>query len=144
MAGIIEFLKPTVMNPLHGCKIMRIRGFTLIEVMVALAVFAIVSVALLNNSTSTLRQSAIIQERTVATWLAEDQITALRIRQRTEENFPGAGKDRVIVESAGISWDIETQIENTENDFVRRVVVRVYRDSSEEPTSELVGFLGRH
>ena len=120
------------------------RGFTLIEVMVALAVFAIVSVALVGNSTSTLRQSGIIQDRTVATWLAQDQIATLRMRRRSEENFPALGTDRVLLESAGVKWDIETEIESTENDYVRRVTVRVYRDSAQEATSELVGFLGRH
>ena len=133
-----------VMSLFFGSMIMRNRGFTLIEVMVSLAVFAIVSVALVGNSASTLRQASIIQDRTVATWLAEDQITTLRMRQRNEENFPGPGKDRLFMESAGVSWDIETEIEATENDYVRRVVVRVYRDSAEEPTSELIGFLGRH
>ena len=119
------------------------RGFTLIEVMVALAVFAIVSVALVGNSISTIRQAAIIQDRTVATWLAENQITDLRIRKRTSENFPKIGTDRIFLETGGARWDIETEIEPTENDYVRRVTVRVYRDSEQEPASELVGFLGR-
>ena len=132
------------MNHLSGLKIMSVRGFTLIEVMVALSVFAIVSVALVANSTSTIRQTGIIRERTVATWLAEDQITALRMRRRSEENFPVLGTNRVLLESAGVRWDIETEIESTENDYVRRVTVRVYRDSTQEVASELVGFLGRH
>ena len=132
------------MNHSSGLKIMRVRGFTLIEVMVALSVFAIVSVALVANSTSTIRQTGIIRERTVATWLAEDQITALRMRRRSEENFPVLGTNRVLLESAGVRWDIETEIESTENDYVRRVTVRVYRDSTQEVASQLVGFLGRH
>ena len=132
------------MNHLSGLKIMRVRGFTLIEVMVALSVFAIVSVALVANSTSTIRQTGIIRERTVATWLAEDQITALRMRRRSEENFPVLGTNRALLESAGVRWDIESEIESTENDYVRRVTVRVYRDSTQEVASELVGFLGRH
>ena len=123
---------------------MRDKGFTLIEVMVALAVFAVVSVALVGNSTSTLRQAGIIQGRTVATWLAEDELTTLRMRRRSEENFPDLGTNRELVEIAGVEWYIETEIESTENDYVRRVTVRIYRDSAEEPTSELIGFLGRY
>ena len=123
---------------------MRDKGFTLIEVMVALAVFAVVSVALVGNSTSTLREAGIIQDRTVATWLAEDELTTLRMQRRSEENFPDLGTNRELVEIAGVEWYIETEIESTENDYVRRVTVRIYRDSAEEPTSELIGFLGRY
>ena len=123
---------------------MRDKGFTLIEVMVALAVFSVVSVALVGNSTSTLRQAGIIQDRTVATWLAEDELTTLRMRRRSEETFPDAVTNRELVQIAGVEWDIETEIESTENDYVRRVTVRIYRDSAEEPTSELIGFLGRY
>ena len=74
-----------------GVRMMVGKGFTLVEVMVALAVFAIVSVALVGNSMSTLRQAGIIQDRTLATWLAEDEITKLRMQPRSQENFHGLG-----------------------------------------------------
>lgn len=120
------------------------RGFTLLEVMVALAVFAVVSVALVGNSASTIRQAGMIQERTVATWLAEDRMTGLRIVPRSDETFPGVGTEREIIEMAGVEWDVETEIESTENDDVRRVTVRVYRETNDEPTARLTGFLGRY
>ena len=119
-------------------------GFTLLEVMVALAVFAVVSVALVGNSASTLRQAGIIQERTVATWIAEDELTKLRILPRDDENFPGVGTSRNVIEMASYEWDVETEVESTENDFVRRVTVRVYKETDDEPTAELIGFLGRY
>lgn len=127
-----------------GDQMMKDKGFTLIEVMVALAVFAIVSVALVGNSTSTLRQAGVIQDRTVATWLAEDELTALRMQRRSDETFPVPGTSRDVMEIGGAAWDIETEIEATENDYVRRITVRVYRATETEPTSELVGFLGRY
>ena len=50
------------------------RGFTLVEVMIALVVFSVVSVALVRNTTQSLRQAGMIQEKTIAWWLAENQM----------------------------------------------------------------------
>ena len=128
---------------LNGRK-MTERGFTLLEVMVALAVFAVVAVALVGNSASTLKQAGMIQERTVATWLAEDKLTSLRVLPKTDEDFPGVGTNRDTIEMGDVEWDIETEVESTENDYVRRITVRVYRESDDEPTARLTGFLGRY
>ena len=120
------------------------RGFTLLEVMVALAVFAIVSVALVGNASSSLRQAGAIRDHTVAWWLAENHMTSLRIQPRTEENFPRAGTGREVIEMDEGAWEIETRVETTENDFVRRITVAVYREQAEDPVAELTGVLGRH
>ena len=127
-----------------GVRMMVGKGFTLVEVMVALAVFAIVSVALVGNSMSTLRQAGIIQDRTLATWLAEDEITKLRLQPRNQENFPRPGTLRQTSEIGRVEWSIEIEIEESENDDIQRVTVRVYRATESEPTTELVGFLGRY
>ncbi len=127
-----------------GVRMMVGKGFTLVEVMVALAVFAIVSVALVGNSMSTLRQAGIIQDRTLATWLAEDEITKLRMQPRSQESFPRPGILRQTSEIGRVEWSIEIEIEESENDDIQRVTVRVYRATESEPTTELVGFLGRY
>jgi hypothetical protein len=42
------------------------------------------------------------------------------------------------------SWDVETTVEATENDYVRRIVISVYRENQEDAKARLVGFLGRY
>ncbi len=120
------------------------RGFTLVEVMVALAVFAVVSVALVRNTTQSLRQAGMIQEKTIAWWLAEDQMAGLRMLERSDTNYPSVGVSREVVETGDTSWEVETRIEATENEFVRRVVISVHKESLDVSSAELVGFLGRY
>ena len=102
------------------------------------------SVALVRNTTQSLRQAGQIQEKTIAWWLAENQMSALRMLERSDNNFPSVGVSREVIETGDVSWEVETDIESTENDFVRRVVVSVYRESNDVSSVELVGFLGRY
>jgi general secretion pathway protein I len=46
-------------------------GFTLIEIMIALAVFAVVSAALVRNAAVAVRQTGILEDRTLGIWVAE-------------------------------------------------------------------------
>ena len=119
-------------------------GFTLIEVMVALVVFSVVSVALVKNTTTSLRQSGMIEDRTIAWWLAENEMTSLRMLPRTDDSYPNSGTSREVVELDDTSWDVEMTVEVTENDYVRRIVINVYRENQEDAKARLVGFLGRY
>ncbi|MDG1207506.1 MAG: type II secretion system minor pseudopilin GspI [Pseudomonadales bacterium] len=76
-------------------------GFTLLEVMIALAIFAVVSGALIRNAAQTVSQTAIVQQRTVAYWVAENQLNETRGQPRTEDSFPRLGSDRFNVTMAG-------------------------------------------
>ena len=126
---------------------MRIRvrsGFTLIEIMIALFVFSLVSVALMKNISLALQQSSRVETRVESWWLAENHMTRLRMMPRSAENFPSEGTSRESIRLGDKEWEVEVEIQDTENDNVRRVVVRVYEDFPDEVSSELVGFLGRH
>lgn len=122
----------------------RTRGFTLIEVMVALAIFTVVAVTLVKTATLSVRHAGLIEDRSTAWWLAENEITKLRLMERTDDNFPRVGSDRTTVDLASGSWELETQIESTENELVRRVTVLAFRSGIEQPVVEVVSFIGRY
>jgi general secretion pathway protein I len=120
-------------------------GFTLIEVMIALAIFAIVSTTLIKNATQTVSQSRIIQERSMAQWIADSEMQTLRLQPRTLENFPSQGTDRISQTMGGREWQVEVDIRATENELVRRVEIIVFDEQDlDTPLANLSGFLGRY
>ena len=121
------------------------RGFTLIEIMIAVAVFAAASAALVKNAALTVKQTGMIRDKTVAYWIAENQLAVYRAAPREQDSFPGAGTDRSPVTMAGTDWEVVTEIASTENDNVRRIEVSVYRDENlDDPVATLAGFIGRY
>ncbi|XOV88671.1 MAG: type II secretion system minor pseudopilin GspI [Pseudomonadota bacterium] len=119
-------------------------GFTLIEIMIAVAVFAVVAAVLIKSTATTARQTALLQDKTIAGWLAENQLAQLRIAPRDPTTFPAAGRNRFSVSMAGRDWEVMVDVQNTENTNVRRVEVAVYReDDLGDPVRSLTGFVGR-
>ncbi|WP_248805727.1 type II secretion system minor pseudopilin GspI [Pseudomonas sp. MWU13-2100] len=55
-------------------------GFTLLEVMIALAIFALLAATVLSASQFVVRQGGTLQERLFATWLADNQLNELRLQ----------------------------------------------------------------
>ncbi len=123
----------------------RTAGFTLLEVMIALAVFAVVSAALVRNAAVAVRQTTIIEERSLGIWVAENQLSQMRIQVRSDENYPALGTNRYAVNLADRDWEVVVKIAATENADIRRVEVAV--SAAQEPdqvVADLAGFLGRY
>jgi len=123
----------------------RGRGFTLIEIMIALAIFAVVSAALIRNASLTVQQTGMIRERTLAWWVAENHLNELRSAPRTEQNYPSIGRDRVSVRMADRDWELLVEVKETENKNMRRIEITAYNENDlEAALVTLSGFLGRH
>ena len=125
-------------------KRIKNKGFTLIEVMISLFIFSIVSVAVIKNLSTAIRQSADLKDSLEARWVAEDYMTRMQMLPKTSENFPTAGFSRDISQVGDQRWEVEVEVQETENQSVRRIILKVYRGLSEENSAELIGFLGRY
>ena len=55
------------------------RGFTLLELLIALAILAIVSVAILGSGGDTARQLHGMEQSTLARWVAENEVAQMRL-----------------------------------------------------------------
>lgn len=97
------------------------RGFTLLEVMVALAVFAVLAVAVLSACQFVLNQSCALRERLFAGWLADNQLSELRLQP------PAVGQRRMARTFGGQSWTLLQQVEREREGGFLSVEIEVLR-----------------
>ncbi len=128
------------MNPHPGTLIGR--GFTLIEVLAALAVIALAMTALLASSARLAQQQQQLETLSFASWLADTVMTETRLK----EPFPAIGK-RDGQGSAGkyrFRWSMVVQA--TPEPAIRRMDLHVFpadTKNSAAPLYSLVGFAGK-
>lgn len=123
---------PTITSP-------RENGFTLLEVLVALAVLAFTLGAILKAGADNAAAVGYLRDKTFAHWVATDKITELRL----EPAWPSTGERRGETEFADATWRWTSKVEETPDDRVRRVTVRVMREDDRTPLIERVGYLPR-
>ena len=122
----------------------RQAGFTLLEIVITVAIFAVASTALLRNATNTVIQTTRVHDRTLGYWLAENELEQLRSAPRTEEFYPSVGIDRENVTMANRDWELRIEVESTENPDMRRVIVTVFAEEDlDVEVASLVGFIGK-
>lgn len=100
-------------------------GFTLIEVMVALIIFAVLSVTLLVRLGDNIRAEQYLESKTIASLIAENKLAELRIK----EEWSAVRDDTDTVNMAGLDWQVKTTVTDTPNDNLRRVDVQVGPDT---------------
>jgi general secretion pathway protein I len=117
----------------------RSKGFTLVEVLVALVVVVLGLAALMVAVSGTARTSSFLRDKTVAQWIALNRITEVRLNT----NKFGANTDTGELDFANRKWHYDTRYFNTNINSMKRVVVRVYAGDAKtkgNPIAETVGF----
>ena len=121
---------------------MRSRGFTLLEVLVALAVVALSLAALIKVASSNASNAAYLQEKTLAHWVGMNKIAELQVQHQ----WPDTGTQRGTVMLGGQEWRWVVKVQATPDQDVRRLDVSVQPDArrnEDHPAARLVAFLGR-
>ena len=97
------------------------RGFTLVEVLVALVIVAVGMAAVLGALNSAAQSTSYFRDKTFAQWVALNRIAEVRLqRQRVSE-----GKSKGDAELAGRKWRWEQEVTELDIPGVMRVDVRV-------------------
>ncbi len=112
----------------------------MIEVMVALTIIAISLGALLNTSGTQANSAGYLKRKTIAHWVAVNELTQLRI---TKE-FPGEGDKKGSTEMADKEWFWTRTTIKTEDKDARQIIFTVYADKERENNlSSLTGYANR-
>lgn len=124
----------------------RSGGFTLLEVLVALAIFAMVAASVLTATARSLQTASRLEDKTLAMWIADNRLTELQLAQSPVAD----GREQGELEFAGRRWQWQSEVEATSEPDMRRVTLwvapltdqRFATDLRERAVVSLNGFLG--
>jgi general secretion pathway protein I len=122
-------------------KSLNSSGFTLVEVVVALAIVAIGMFAVFKTIGDTAHNVAYLRDRSFAAWIADNRITEIRLASE----MPSVDETEGEVEFAGRQWHWVANVSQTQVENLRRIDVSVRREEDAEGTSlmKLSGFVGQ-
>lgn len=118
----------------------RQRGFTLLEVLIALAVLAVALAAAIKGISSHVGNITYLKERSLAHWVGMNALTELRVSGR----YPGAGEIKGDETLAGREFRWTIKVTEIEGGDVRRLDVRVVpEDDPARPLTTLIAYIGK-
>jgi len=113
------------------------RGFTLIEVLIALAVLAIALSAILHTVGQSTDLTMDLRDRYLALWVAQNRLATHQL----ERDWPSPDTTDGTTEMAGREWRWREQVSTTPEPALRRIEIEVRAAGSEGRLARLVGFL---
>lgn len=108
----------------------REKGMTLLEVLVALFIFAVAGTAILKATTDHLVNVQTVEEITFATYVANNQMT----RAHLDNQWPPRNNVRGSVEMAGRTWYWRRTVTNTNDEELRALEISVGLDENYQDT----------
>lgn len=118
------------------------RGFTLLEVLVALLVFGLIATAAAEVGSNYIASFERVRDKTLAGWVAENRINELRL----QDQLPSTSENSEDLDYGNYRWQVTTVVQGTAEPTMRRVEVSVakYPDGQSEAYSvhTLSAFLG--
>lgn len=118
----------------------RSAGFTLLEVLVALAVLAVALGAIIHAVTQSIGNVAALREQTFAGWVALNKVNAFLLDVAV---WPDEGSRKGTADLANRTWRWEARFSKTADPDLRRLELTVHAVESGPVLNQLVAFQGR-
>jgi general secretion pathway protein I len=97
------------------------KGFTLIEILVAVAILAVALAATTRAASLATDGTLETRHRLLATWAAQNRVAELRARRI----FPAVANTRLTTQQGGLGLVIDETVSDTPNPVIRRVDLAV-------------------
>lgn len=115
------------------------RGFTLVEVLVAVAVLAIAMAAIISAMARQADNAGYLRQKTIALWVAHNHLTELQLKPE----WPAIGRSEGKMEMSGVEWTWETVVVQAPGqEKLRRVDIKVRGPGQREGSAaQLTSFI---
>ncbi|MGP9669754.1 type II secretion system minor pseudopilin GspI [Pseudoalteromonas sp. AOP31-A2-14] len=119
----------------------KVRGFTLLEVMVALSICAMAGIAAMQATGEHINHLVSLEEQTYGSWVAENIMVEQRAKGKEWQGKNGAKGSEAM---AGVDWYWRQDVtETTDKSFVK-ITINVFSDEKlEYPVYELISYLNK-
>jgi general secretion pathway protein I len=118
----------------------RVDGFTLVEILVALAVLAIAVAAVEAAVSGYVNNAAYLRNRTLAHWVAMNKVAEMQV----SGDWPSPGKRHGESLMAAQQWSWQVTVSTTDDADVRRVDVNVFSEKdSKDALATMVAYVGK-
>jgi general secretion pathway protein I len=116
----------------------RIRGFTLIEVMVALVIVSLALAGVAASMGQMIDTASTMRERTFAGWIAQNKIAEMRLAGV----IPKVGESSGEVDYANTTWAWTANVSETGVENLLRIEVAVTYAGFDDTIRQVTGFIG--
>jgi len=117
----------------------RLRGFTLLEVMIALLVITLGMGAVITTTGESGWKSSHLRSSTIASWVAYNEIALYRASRAWNDTTRRSGE----VEMANAAWEWTMQSSATDDPSLRRLDVEVTIKDETAVRARVTGFIAR-
>lgn len=115
----------------------RAHGFTLIEILAAVAVLAIALAAIISGMARFADNAGYLKQKTLALWVAHNRLSELEL----EPAWPAEGRSDGESDMAGVKWKWFVEVKKTPDERLRRVDIRVQMTGREGDLAKLSSFI---
>ncbi|MEL0606309.1 MULTISPECIES: type II secretion system minor pseudopilin GspI [Pseudoalteromonas] len=117
------------------------KGFTLLEVLVALSICAMAGIAAMQATGEHINHLTTLEEQTYASWVAENVLVEQRSKGKDWQAKNGARGSEVM---AGVEWFWKQEIAKTADKSFVKVTINVFSDEKyEQSVYELSTYLNK-